>query len=102
MTMLSDVKAVQPEWFSPKNRKFFGDKSYRVLHGKKSGKPYLVRSTYAWSDLFDQPRTLSWRINRLHDNLEIGELLDDVFTDYHAVRIWLLTEGENGTENSND
>ncbi len=45
---LSDVKEAQPHWFTPENKRFFNDVSYKVLHGKASHKPFLVRATYAW------------------------------------------------------
>jgi len=89
MTTLSEVKARQPEWFSRKNKKFFGDVSYRILHGKVSKKPFLVRSTYGWSDMFGRPRVLTWHINELEENLEIGNLLDTVFKNLDGVKDYL-------------
>lgn len=93
---LAKVKARQPEWFSRGNKKFFGDVSYRVLYGKRTGEPYLVRSTYAWSAMFSGKRTLHYRVNQLHDYLEIGSLLDEVFPNLPAVKCWIKTE--NGIE----
>jgi hypothetical protein len=92
MTTLSEVKARQPEWFSRKNKKFFGDVSYRILHGGVSKKPFLVRSTYAWSDMFGRPKTLHWKINRLKDDLEIGELLNQDFMGLELVKYFLRGE----------
>lgn len=91
---LSDVRAAQPGWFSRKNKRFFGDISYRVLHGKVSRKPYLVRSSYTWSDMFGQPRRVSWHINRLNDDLTIGKLVQQSFRDLDEVKEWLQTEVE--------
>lgn len=88
-TILQEVKAKQPNWFSRANKKFFNDVSYRVLYGKKSGNPFLVRSTFAWTDMFDQPKKLHWRINPLKDDLTIGNLLDDIFENLPAVKRWL-------------
>jgi hypothetical protein len=91
MTTLADVKAKQPEWFSRKNKRFFGDVSYKVLHSKVTHKPYLVRSTYQWSDMFDQAKTLRYRVNELKEDLSIGPLLDKQFRDLDAVKEWLRT-----------
>ncbi len=92
MTTLTDLRAAQPEWFSRKNKRFFGDVSYKVLHGKVSRKPYLVRSTYQWSDMFGQPKTLRYRVNTIKDDLHIGPLLDRQFSDLEDVKDWLKTE----------
>lgn len=89
MTTLTQVKAAQPEWFSRKNKRFFGDVSYRVLHGKRSGTPYLVRSTYAWTDMFGQPKRLHYRLNPIKPDLDIGMLIDQQFRDLDAVKAWL-------------
>ena len=89
MATLTQVKAVQPKWFSRKNKKFFGDVRYWVLHGKRTGEPYLIRSTYAWTDMFGQKPRLHYRINRLEDNLKISSLLDDEFENMPAVKRWL-------------
>ena len=89
MTTLSEIKAAQPEWFSRKNKKFFGDVWYKVSQGKVSKKPYLVRATYAWTDMFGQDRKLHYRVNRIDENLEIGELVDEVFSHEYLVKLWL-------------
>ena len=89
---LSQLKANQPEWFSRKNKRFFGDISYRVLHGKVSGEPFLVRSTYAWSDMFGQPKTVSWRINHITGEAiadrKIGDLVDEIFKTLSHAKQW--------------
>jgi len=89
MATLQEVKAVQPDWFSRKNILFFSDVSYRVLHSKKTGKPYLARSTYAWSNMTGKNRTLHWRLNSLDEDLKIRPLVDVVFPDLWAVKRWL-------------
>ena len=74
--------------------RFFHDVSYKILHGKVSHKPYLVRSTYQWSDMFGQPKRLCYRINRIKDDLTIGPLLDRQFRDMDDVKDWLESEVE--------
>lgn len=91
-TTLADVKAAQPEWFSRKNKRFFGDVGYKVLHGKVSGKPFLVRSTYAWSDMFGQPKRLTWRVNPLDEKLDIRPLVDEQFRSLDDVKEWLQAQ----------
>ena len=88
MATLSDVKQANDSWFSPKNKRFFGDIDYRVLHGKE-GETYLVRSTYQWSDMFGRPKTICWRINLLSDELKILPLVDTVFKSLDSVKDWL-------------
>lgn len=89
-TTLSDVRAAQPEWFSRKNKRFFGDVTYKLLHSG-SGKPYLVRYTAQWSDMFGEPKTYRYRINVLEDGLKIGKLLDEQFHDLDDVKMFLRT-----------
>lgn len=86
---LRTVKEAQPHWFSLKNKRFFGDVSYRVLRGKKSGEAFLVRSTYAWSNMFG-PKRLHYRINVINqETKKIGDLIDDTFTSIYAVKNYL-------------
>lgn len=88
MVTLQQVKAVQPNWFSPENKRFFGDVSYRVLQGG-DGKPYLVRATYQWFDMFRQPKTLWYRVNTINPDLTIGSLVNKQFKDINEVKDWL-------------
>lgn len=89
MTTLKDVKKRQPDWFSPSNKKFFGDVDYKVMKGGKTNSPFLVRSTYAWTDMFGNDRKLHYRINTINQDDSIGFLFDDVFDDMEDVKNWL-------------
>jgi len=92
---LSDVKAAQPEWFSRKNKKFFGDISYRVMKGKKSHQPFLVRQTCGWTDMFDRPKRCHLVVNDIKEDLKIGSLVKTgsmpfrQFDDLDDVKDWL-------------
>lgn len=94
---LNDVKIANPGWFSTANKRFFGDRSYQVRYGRKSGKPYLVRATYAWSDMFGAPKRLHYAINPLDEKLDIRPLVDRFperpgstgFPDREDVTDWL-------------
>ncbi len=88
--LLRNIKQANPQWFSRGNKRFFNDVSYRAYYGKKTGKAYLVRSTYAWTDMFDRPKVLHYRINNVNqDTLEIDQLIDEVCNDIFAVKAWL-------------
>ena len=89
MATLEQVKARQPKWFAPENKKFFHDVDYQVLHSEKTNEPYLVRSTYAWTDMFGHKPRLHWRLNRLRDDLEIASLVDGEFPDLESAKSWL-------------
>ena len=87
---LQDIKQAQPDWFSLKNKRFFGDVSYRALRGKASGKVFLVRSTFAWSDMCGGDRRLHWRVNEIdQDTLIIRGLIDKSFSSIDSVKDWL-------------
>jgi len=88
MANLEQVKKAQPKWFSVENKKFFHDVDYCILHGK-SNKPFLVRSTYAWTDMFGQKPRLHYRVNPLNEMLQIEPLIDDEFADIDDVEEWL-------------
>ena len=66
MVTLADVKRANPIWFVAGNKRFIGDVSYKVLHGKATGRPFLVRATNAWTDMFGQPKKLHYRINPIN------------------------------------
>ena len=90
ITLLRQIKEANGQWFSRGNKRFFGDVSYKAYYGKKSGSPYLVRATYAWSDMFDRPKMLSYRINKVNPNTkEIESLTDDIFNNIFEVKAWL-------------
>ena len=89
MTTLSLIREFNPNWFSPHNKRFFGDISYRVLHGKKTRASYLVRETNAWTDMFDHVKKPHWRVNFIKDDNSIGKLVDIVFDDLTSVKSWL-------------
>ena len=92
MATIQEVRQANRIWFGDGNEKFFGDESYQVLHSELTDKPYLVRSTYGWSDMFGRKRTLCWRLNPLDETLKIRPLVDIVFVDLQEVEMWL---GEN-------
>jgi hypothetical protein len=86
---LSDVKSANPQWFAKGNSKFFGDCSYQLLRDNDH-EIYLVRSTYGWSDMFGQPKKLTYRINPIDKTtLKIGTLYDNVFNSIDDVKDWL-------------
>ncbi len=88
--LLRQIKAANGQWFSRGNKRFFNDVSYRGYYGKKTGKAYLVRSTYAWTDMFDRPKVLHYRINNINqDTLEIEPLIDQTFNNIFEVKAWL-------------
>ena len=51
-SLIQQIKEYNPHWFTPENKRFFSDISYYGLYGKKSGLPYLVQYTNAWTDMF--------------------------------------------------
>ena len=86
-TTLTQLHNANQDWFSPQNKKFFGDKSYKVLQAS-SGQNYLIRTTCAWSDMFDKPKTLHYRLNPL-EGTEIRPLVDNSFLTLPEVKAWL-------------
>lgn len=89
MATIQKVIEAQRGWFAWVNQKFFNDVSYDVRHSVVTGKPYLVRSTYAWTDMFGKARRLHWRINPLSDELLIQPLIDTEFKTLDEVKQWL-------------
>jgi len=87
----AQVKRDNPRWFEPATKRSFGDVAYtvRVAH---SGQAYLVRSTYAWTDMGGKGKKLHYRLNPLRwedSHLRISHLLDEVFETRQEVGAWL-------------
>ena len=90
LPLIRKIKDANEAWFSSGNKRLFGDISYQGYYGKKSGNPYLVRSTYAWTDMFGQPKKLHYRINRINsETYDIEPLIDTIFNDIYEVKNWL-------------
>ena len=86
---MSDVRNAQPNWFSRKNKRFFGDIQYWTLLGA-SGKPYLLRSTFMWSDMFGRPKTVCYRVSNINpETLQIDGLIDDIFRSREDAKEWI-------------
>jgi hypothetical protein len=87
---LADVRAANGKWFSPGNKKFFHDVRYWLLRGKRTHNPWLLRSTYAWSDMLGQPKKLHYRLNEIDfTTLKIGKLIDESFDTREEALEWL-------------
>lgn len=92
--MLKHLKINNPQWFTRENKRFFNDKEYYFMYSI-TGKPFLVRSTFAWSDMFGNEPKLHFRLNNLKDDQEnngdykIGNLIEDIFNSLGEVKAWL-------------
>ena len=86
---LKTIKERNPQWFSSENKRLFGDISYSLAYGGKTDKKYLLRSTYAWTDMMGQPKIKHYRINKIEDDLKIGELIDIIFRNKNSAKNWL-------------
>lgn len=60
-----------------------------MLDGEKSGRPYLVRHTYAATSWFGGPRVAHYRLNELDEDLRIGEQVKEHFRCIEFVLAWL-------------
>jgi hypothetical protein len=87
--LMREIKAAQPQWFSRGNKRFFHDVQYAAYYGKATGNRYMVRSTYAWTDMFGNAPRLHYRINRIGENHEIQPLVDGEFKTWESVQQWL-------------
>ena len=88
--LLRKIRQANENWFSPSNKRFFGDLSYMAFYGGKTGASYLVQKTNAWTDMLDRPKRLHYRIHTLNQTTEeIGKLLDDEFESLKDVKDWL-------------
>lgn len=89
--LMRKIRQANPNWFSEENRRFFNDVAYMAYYGKTTGKAYLVRSTYAWTDMFGK-KHLHYRINNLdQDTLKVGSLISHEFETIGEIKEWLET-----------
>jgi len=87
-TTITELKQNNKNWFSPENKRFFGDLRYFVLTDK-DGTSFLIRETNAWTDMFDGVKKTHYRINSINEDLTIGDLFDDVFKTEEEVKTFL-------------
>ena len=85
---ISEVRQANPTWFSLKNKRFFGDIEYRILHSR-DGEPYLTRKSYMFSDMFGGQRKAVWILNQINTDLTIGNRYGDVFLTLDDAKHWL-------------
>ena len=89
---IAEIRAANPIWFSRDSKRFFNDIDYKIRTGA-SGRRYLVRSTYAFTDMFDGVKKLHYRINPIDSNvLKVLPLIDEIFHTKEEVDQWLKTE----------
>ena len=85
---IAEVRNANPTWFSAADREFFGDFDYRILH-TKMGKPFLVRRTAMWSDMFGLTGKVVWKLNQINQDLTLGFFVDEEFKTLDEVKQWL-------------
>jgi hypothetical protein len=92
MTLLTEVKRNNRQWFSPANRSFFDDKRYTVRRGQVTHNAFLVRKSEQWSSMFGKP-VCTYRLNVLtyDKGWHIGAMLDQQFATFHQVMQYLKT-----------
>ncbi len=51
-----ELKEVNQSYFTPENKRFFNDITYKVLMGGKSKTRFLILHTYQFSDMFGEEK----------------------------------------------
>jgi hypothetical protein len=87
--LMRDIRKAQPEWFSRENKRFFNDVEYAAFYGEATGNRYMVRSTYAWTDMFGSAKRLHYRINPIADDFKLLPLIGTEFATFADVQKWL-------------
>tara|TARA_R100000329_G_scaffold143193_1_gene127079 strand:- start:1159 stop:1431 length:273 start_codon:yes stop_codon:yes gene_type:complete len=72
---MKQLREKNKKWFSPENKRFFGDINYKVLQSKKSKNSYLIQHTYKWSDMFDNEKKAVYVVKPVTDK---GAILESV------------------------
>ena len=87
---LKELQDAQPRWFTPENKRLFGDIQYIAVHGKKTGDVFLAQETNAWTDMFDGQKKPHWRLHMINqETLEIGALLKGIYQDMAEIEEYL-------------
>jgi hypothetical protein len=86
--LLRSIKANNDGWFTRANKRFFNDVAYMAYYSGE-GERFLVRSTYAWTDMFGAKPRLHYRVNPIGDNFQIQPLIDTEFNSLDDVKMWL-------------
>ena len=89
---LSELKQANPMWFSKGAKKFAGDVQYWVRKGS-NGFDYLLRSTYAFSDMFSGRKVLHYRLNQINPiTKKVGSLIEKSFNSRESAVNYLKEE----------
>jgi hypothetical protein len=89
---LNDVIRKNPRWFDGREMKIAGDVNYWLR--RKRDRLYLLRSTYAFTDMLGGRKRLHYRLNRIDpDTLKVGSLVGPEFANTQEVGAWLILEG---------
>ena len=83
---LTEFKNNNKQWFSKVNQRFFNDIRYYLLKNKQTNTYFLVRLTYKFSDMFDEPRKYEYVINKITKENTIGELIQKDFETYQQAK----------------
>lgn len=87
---LEDIRQANHGYFSPGNKKFFGDISYEVEMGQKTKTAYLVTYSNAWTDMFDGQKKPHYYVKPIMTgDLTIGPLIDKRFWTREELNAWL-------------
>jgi len=72
---MKQLREKHKSYFSPENKKFFGDINYRVLQSEKSKTSYLIQHTYQWSDMFGHDKKAVYVVKPVTNK---GDILESV------------------------
>ncbi len=94
MVKMAELRAANEIWFGKGNRKFFGDRQYKVIN--YGGTAYLAQETTRWSDMFDRKPRYRWLLHPIEADLKIGHLIDREFDTFEDAKDWVKEQGTSG------
>lgn len=75
---IDDIKRANARWFSPSNRRFFGDVDYKLFAGKSCH--YILQITGMWSDMFGKQKKLFYRLIPIDNKTLLLDFRNDILT----------------------
>jgi len=92
---LTAVKNANGTWFSPDNKKFFGDLNYSVITDNE-GDAYLVQETEGWTDMFGGLPRVFFKVRPINgETLILGRPFEQEFKTIEDVEEYLDPEEDN-------
>jgi hypothetical protein len=94
MVTMSELRAAHGDWFTRANKRFFGDRQYKIINYR--GKAWLAQEASGWSDMGGGSKSYHWRLRPIAPDLTMGQVVDKKFIDFEDCKEWVKEQDVSG------